>query len=42
VWGVILVGIFHEKKLFRLKKGTTRDIFILERERDNQDGLSSF
>ena len=22
VWGVILVGIFHERKLFRLKKGS--------------------
>jgi len=31
-----------KEKLFRLKKGIVRDVLILERERNNKDGLSSF
>jgi hypothetical protein len=31
-----------KKNLFMLKKETTRDIFISERERNNKDGISSF
>jgi len=42
VWGVILVGIFHERKMFQAQKGIARDLFILECERNNKDGLSSF
>jgi hypothetical protein len=26
VWGVILVGFFHERKIIQAKKGTARDI----------------
>jgi hypothetical protein len=33
---------FIKEKLFRLKKGIARDVFILERERNNKDDLSSF
>jgi hypothetical protein len=40
--GVTLVGIFHEQKFIQTQKRTTGDIFILECERDNKDGLSSF
>jgi len=31
-----------KEKLFRLKKGISRDVLISERERNNKDGLSSF
>jgi len=34
--------LFYKRKFIQSKKGTTRDIFILERERDNKDDLSSF
>jgi len=42
VWGVILVGIFHERKFIQVQKGIARDVFISEHERNNKDGLSSF
>jgi hypothetical protein len=42
VWGVILVGIFYERKIIQDQRGTTRDILFLECERNNKDGLSSF
>jgi len=42
VWGMILVGIFHEKKIIQAQKGTARDIFILECEKNNKDDISSF
>jgi hypothetical protein len=42
VWGVILVGIFFMKEIIQAQKGIARDVFILESERDNKDGLSSF
>jgi len=42
IWDVILVGIFHERKFIQAQKGIARDVFILERERNNKDGLSSF
>jgi hypothetical protein len=42
VWGVILVGIFFMKEIIQAQKGIVRDVFILESERDNKDGLSSF
>jgi acetylglutamate synthase len=34
--------LFYKRKFIQSKKGTIRDIFILERERDNKDDLSSF
>ena len=37
--GVILVEIFHEKKFNHAQQGITRDIFILECERDNKDDI---
>jgi len=37
--GVILVEIFHEKKFIHAQQGITRDIFILECERDNKDDI---
>jgi hypothetical protein len=42
VWGVILVRIFNERKIIQAQKGIARDVLILERERNNKDGLSSF
>jgi hypothetical protein len=39
---VILVGIFHERKIIQAQKGTARDIPFLECERNNKDGLFSF
>jgi hypothetical protein len=33
---------FHEKKIIQAQKGIARDVLILERERNNKDGLSSF
>jgi hypothetical protein len=42
MWGVILVGIFHERKFIQVQKKISRDVFISERERNNKDGLSSF
>jgi hypothetical protein len=42
VWGVILVGIFHEKKIIQAQKGIVRDLLISERERNNKDGIFSF
>jgi hypothetical protein len=39
---MILVGIFHEKKIIQAQKGTARDIFILECEKNNKDDISSF
>ena len=39
---MILVGIFHERKFIQAQQRTTRDIFILECERDNKDDLFSF
>jgi len=43
VWGVILVGIcFHERKIIQAQEGIARDVLILESERNNKDGLSSF
>jgi hypothetical protein len=42
VWGVILVGIFHERKIIQAKKGIVRDLLISERERNNKDDISSF
>jgi len=42
VWGVILVGIFHERKFIQVQKGIARDVFISEHQRNNKDGLSSF
>jgi hypothetical protein len=42
VWGVILVGIFHERKIIQAQKGVAMDILISEHERNNKDGLSSF
>jgi len=39
---VILVGVFHEGKFIQAQKGTIRDIFILECETNNKDGLFSF
>ena len=42
VWGVILVGIFFMKEIIQAQKGIARDVFILESEMDNKDGLSSF
>jgi hypothetical protein len=42
VWGVILVGIFYERKILQAQKGITRDVLISESERNNKDGLSSF
>ena len=34
--------IFYERKIIQAQKGIARDILILERERNNKDGLSSF
>jgi hypothetical protein len=31
-----------KEKLFMAQKGIARDVLILERERNNKDGLSSF
>jgi hypothetical protein len=42
VWGVIIVRIFMKEKFIQAKKGTTRDIFISEHERNNKDDLFSF
>jgi len=42
VWGVILVRIFNERKIIHAQKEIARDVLILERERNNKDGLSSF
>jgi len=42
VWGVILAKIFNERKIIQVQKGIARDVLILERERNNKDGLSSF
>jgi len=42
VWGVILVRIFNERKIIQAQKGIARDVLILESERNNKDGLSSF
>jgi hypothetical protein len=42
VWDVIIVRIFHERKFIQAKKETTRDIFLLECERDNKNNLSLF
>jgi hypothetical protein len=42
LWDVILVGIFHERKIIQAQKGTARDIPFLECERNNKDGLFSF
>ena len=39
---MILVVIFYEKNFTQAKKKTTRDIFILECEKDNKDGIFSF
>jgi hypothetical protein len=39
---VILIANFHERKFIQAKKRTTRNMCILECERDNKDGLSSF
>jgi len=33
---------FHERKIILAQKGIARDVLILERERNNKDGLSSF
>jgi hypothetical protein len=30
------------KEIIQAQKGIVRDVFILESERDNKDGLSSF
>jgi hypothetical protein len=42
VWGVILVGIFYERKIIQAQKRITRDVLISESEMNNKDGISSF
>jgi len=42
VWGCDPSQDFYERKFIHAKKGTIRDIFISERERNNKDGLSLF
>jgi hypothetical protein len=42
VWDIVLVRIFHERKFIQAHEWNTRDIFILECERDKKEGVFSF